>query len=149
MSPRERLAAAKYDSLDRMMSAYSEEAVRQARADYRETLDGSPGSLPALERILNRLCPAPDPLDKDEAEWLTMLWGSYFGELLRREFGGEWTMSVYPGSEFSVPTLEVSAGSRLYPLLKVNRRLTLGASEELPAFHRMIAARLAAAAKPN
>ncbi len=147
MSPRERLAAAKYDSLERMMSAYAEEAVRQARTDHRETLDGTSASLAALERILNRLCPAPDPLEKAEAEWLTLLWGSYFGELLRREFGGEWTMSVYPGSEFSVPTLELGGASRLYPLLKVNRRLTLGASEELPAFHRMIVARVGAAAK--
>ena len=140
-----------YDSLESMMSAHAAEAVRSAREDFRETLDPK---LPAtelvdrLERILNRLCPAPAPLDTAEGERLTLVWGGYFGELLRREFGGEWVMSVYPNSEFSVPTLEVR-GSRLYPLLKVNRRLTLGAGEGLPGFYALIAARLGAAARPN
>jgi hypothetical protein len=33
-------------------------------------------------------------------------------------------------------------GSRLYPLVKVYRRLTLGEAENLPAFYKMVAARL-------
>ncbi len=140
--------AGKYDSLDAMMAAHAAEAVRQARAEYRETLDFTPASVAPLERILNRLCPAPAPLDAEDGEQLTLLWGGFFGELLRHQFGGEWIMSVYPGSEFSVPTLEI-AGSRLYPLLKVNRRLTLGAGEDLQAFHAMIATRLAATSKAN
>ena len=150
-----------------MMAAYAAEAMRQAREEYGQAMDfehkagregaatspaeGLPTSerVARLERILDcggdrggdRVCPGPANLDKKESEWLTLLWGACFGELLRQEFGGEWVMSVYPGSEFSVPTLEVR-GSRLYPLLKVNRRLTMGAGEALPGFYAMIAARL-------
>jgi hypothetical protein len=40
-----------------------------------------------------------------------------------------------------VPTLLIR-GSRLYPLLKVYRRLTLGEAENLSAFYKMVAARL-------
>jgi hypothetical protein len=144
MTPRERLIQAKYDSLDAMIAAYAAEAVRAARAEFRETLDYQLASLDRLETILNRLCPAPDPLPPSEAEWLTLLWGSYFGELLRAQHGGTWSMTVYPGSDFSVPTLEI-AGSRLYPTLKVHRRLTLGSGESLPAFYTMVAARISAA----
>ncbi len=143
MTPRQRLAEAKYDTLEAMIAAYAAEAVRVASAEFRETLDYRASSLDRLEAILNRLCPAPDPLPAGDADWLTLLWGSYFGELLRTLHGGEWVMSVYPGSDFAVPTLEI-AGSRLYPTLKVHRRLALGSGESLPAFYTMIAARLAA-----
>jgi hypothetical protein len=143
MTSRERLSQAKYETLEAMMAAYAAEAVRVARAEFRETLDYERASLDRLETILNRLCPAPDPLPAEDAEWLTLLWGSYFGELLRALHSGEWSMTIYPGSDFSVPTLEI-AGSRLYPTLKVHRRLALGSGESLPAFYTMIAARLAA-----
>ena len=149
MTPRERLAQAKYETLEAMIEAYAAEAVRVARSEFHETLDYSRGSLDRLEAILNRLCPAPEPLPAGDGDWLTLLWGSYFGELLRTLHGGEWSMSVYPGSELSVPTLEIGGtdqapGSRLYPMLKVHRRLSLGSGESLPAFYAMIAARLAA-----
>jgi hypothetical protein len=145
MTSREKITSAKYDTMDAMIQAYAAEAIRVARAAYRETLDHSIGSLDRLETILNRLCPEPAPLPSGDAEWLTLLWGSYFGELLRTAHGGEWLMSVYPGSEFSVPTLEI-AGSRLYPMMKVHRRLSLGSGESLPAFYALVAKRLAATA---
>lgn len=145
MTARERLKDAQYDSLDSMIAAYAAEAVRTAQTDFRLTLDSEPGSIDRLETILNRLCPAPDPLPPGETEWLTLLWGSYFGEWLRSRHGGTWSMSVYPGSQLSVPTLEIS-GSRLYPMMKVHRRLTLGAAESLPAFYALVAGRLEKAA---
>lgn len=149
MTPRERITQAKYETLEAMIEAYATEAVRVARVEFRELLDYKAASLDRLETILNRLCPAPDPLPAAEADWLTLLWGSYFGELLRTVHGGEWSMSVYPGSDFSVPTLEIpvpgaSSGARVYPTLKVHRRLALGSGESLPAFYTMIAARLMA-----
>jgi hypothetical protein len=50
-------------------------------------------------------------------------------------------MSEYPGENFAVPTLEIG-GSRIYPLLKVQRRLTMGASESLVTFAEMARKRL-------
>ena len=129
-----------------MIEGHAAEAVAIAKADFHESLDWDESSIERLERILNRLCPAPDVLPPDEGEWLTILWGSYFGELLRRLHGGAWIMSVYPGSDFSVPTLEIE-GARLYPTLKVHRRLSMGAGEGLPAFYEMMLGRLDAARK--
>ncbi|HEY0760544.1 MAG TPA: hypothetical protein VGD59_14935 [Acidisarcina sp.] len=138
---RERLAETVFDSLDAMNLAYAAEAVRSAPRGLQRGLDYSPASVPALERVLNGLCPAP----QQDVDYLTRLWGSYFGEVLRRQFNAEWSMSVYPGSELAVPTLEVG-GSRLYPMLKVYRRLTLGESEDMAAFYQLVARRLAAPA---
>jgi hypothetical protein len=142
---RKRFAEKKWDGLAPMIDAYAAEALEVAKRDKREDLGYNLESLDRLERILNRLCPVPEPLDAADGEWMTLLWGSYFGELLRHLHGGEWTMSLYPGSDFAVPTLEID-GSRVYPLMKVHRRLSLGAGEGLPAFYAMLEARLKNAA---
>ncbi len=147
---RKRLGDKQWNGLEPMIEAYAKEAVTIAHADFREELDWSAASLDRLERILNRLCPAPEPLPSADGDWWTLVWGSWFGELLRRLHGGTWAMSLYPGSDFAVPTLEIENGpdgavSRLYPTVKVHRRLTLGAGESLLAFYAMLSARLAAA----
>jgi hypothetical protein len=77
----------------------------------------------------------------DDLEWLTKLWGSYFGEVFRRRYSSTWTMSEYPGGQLAIPTVEIG-GSRIYPLLKVHRRLTLGETENLVAFTQMARKRL-------
>ena len=137
MTAREKLASATYDSLDSMMQTYAEEAVRTAATEHGTKLDYSTDSLEGLEAILETLTPAPE----GDLEWLTKLWGSYFGEVFRRRYSADWTMSEYPGGKFAVPTLEIS-GSRIYPLLKVHRRLTLGTSEDLVSFAEMARKRL-------
>ena len=144
---RERLGSREWTGLEAMITGYADEARLVARMDFHENLDGTQASLEPLERILNRLCPAPEPLPAGDGQWLTLLWGSYFGELLRALHVCAWTMTVYPGSDLSVPTLAIN-GSLLYPMMKVHRRLTLGAGESIPAFHAMLAARLGAAPAP-
>ena len=120
-----------------MMRAYAQEAVRVAAAEHGKKLDYSLTSVEEVEVILEGLTPVPE----GDLEWLTKLWGSYFGEVLRRRYPAEWTMSEYPGAKFAVPTLEVG-GSRLYPLLKVQRILTMGAGENLVTFLEMARKRL-------
>lgn len=143
MTAREKLASTTFDSLDDMMQAYAAEAVRVAAAEHGKKLDYSANSVEVLEDILNSLSPAPE----SDLEWLTKLWGSYFGEVFHRRYPSEWTMSEYPGGKFAVPTLEIG-GSRIYPLLKVHRRLTTGASENLTAFAEMARKRLDAVHPP-
>ncbi len=137
MDTRERLNAATFDSLQAMMTAYAEQAVATAWTERRQRLDFSDASVTILEGILARI----DPPAAEDQDFLTRLWGSYFGEVLRRRFGGEWIMSVYPGGDLSLPTLDVQ-GSRLYPLLKVYRRLTMGESENLSNFYHLVRQRL-------
>jgi hypothetical protein len=133
----DRLADSTFDSLDGMMQAYAKEAVRVAASEHGVNLDYSPGSIEALEGILSKLA----PVQESGLERLTKLWGSYFGEVFRRRYASEWTMSAYPGGKFAVPTLEIG-GSRIYPLMKVHRRLTMGAPESLVTFQQMVEKRL-------
>ena len=135
-----KLSESNFASLAEMMSAYAEEAVRLAWKDHRQRLDLSESSINVLEQIL-------EGQSAEDLESQTRLWGSYFGEVIRRRFAGEWELAQYPGGGVSVvPTLVVQGG-RLYPLMKVYRRLTLGAGENLPGFYKMVSTRLQESSK--
>ena len=144
-----RLDAQTFDSIDAMIRAYADEAVLVARQQHRVLLDYAPASVDSLERLV-------DGQAAVDLDFQSRLWGSYFGEVLRRRWNGQWLLAPYPGSRESsgqadsvIPTLEVS-GSRLWPTMKVYRRLTLGAAENLSTFYHLVEKRLASGvSRPN
>jgi hypothetical protein len=142
MSTKAKLAESNFASLAAMMSAYAEEAVRVAWTDHRQRLDLSESSVELLEGILAGQ-------STEDLEFQSRLWGSYFGEVILRRFGGEWELSQYPGGGVSLVPTVLIRGSRLYPLVKVYRRLTMGESEDLPSFFKMVSARLGQAPPVN
>ncbi len=82
-----KLAESNFASLSDMMAAYAEEAVRVAWADHRRRLDLSESSVEVLEQIL-------DGQSAEELEFQTRLWGSYFGEVIRGRYAGEWELAA-------------------------------------------------------
>jgi len=126
------------------MEGYAQAAVEQAKSNFRQTLDFSSDSINALDEILVLLSESPE-IDLD---FESRLWGSYLGEMLRQRYAGSWEMTQYPGGEHAVPAVEVR-GSRLFPLMKVYRRLTLGDEEDLRSFYTMVTERLGNPAKVN
>src|SRR5262245_36730221 len=131
-----------HDSVGAMAGAYADQAVAIAR-EFNARLDYSENSLMELENIVGRL--ALDlPAGGAPAEELTemcKLWGSYLGEVVRRRFGGDWSIETYPGKQFATLTLNV-AGTQLFPSMKVHRRLTAGADDNLWSFYKMVKAKL-------
>ena len=135
MPSKEELFASNFASLAEMMNAYAGEAVRVAWSEHRRSLDFSPASIDVLEQILAGQA-------AEDLEYQTRLWGSYLGEVVRRGFSGEWELTAHPGGGISaVPALSIR-GSRLYPLMKVYRRLTMGEGESLSVFYKMVSERL-------
>jgi hypothetical protein len=133
-----------HDSVEAMVSAYAGKAVILAR-EFKTQFDFSENSLMELENflaILAREMPVSKPSDEDVSE-ICRVWGSYFGEVVRRRFGGEWSIETYPGKQFATLTLNVN-GNKLFPSIKVHRRLTQGDSENLWSFYKMIKAKLEA-----
>ena len=151
-----------HNSLDEMMQEYAERATDLAR-DFQVELDYSEESLEGLERILAQLSeehrafrssamqgnPAladgrPEqgtPAVEDQMVMMCKLWGGYLGEVVRRRWGGEWAMETYPGGNFATLTLNVR-GAKLFPSMKIYRRLTEGAGDDVWAFYRTVAAKL-------
>ncbi|HTJ30734.1 MAG TPA: hypothetical protein VL346_09550 [Acidobacteriaceae bacterium] len=141
---RNKLEATTFPDLDSMMEAYAAAAVTIANEIYRQRLDYTAESLVAFEAVLAELQEKPE-LDYD---YEVKLWGSYLGELLRRRYNGRWEMTPYPGGAASVPAVEVR-GSRLFPMMKVYRRVTLGDAESIAAFFNMVTERLGGPAQVN
>jgi hypothetical protein len=141
---RQRLELSAFPDLGAMMVGYAQAAVERAEDEFRQKLDFTSESIDSLDEILVLLGTTPD-LDLD---FEVQLWGSYLGELLRRRYVGSWEMTQYPGGVVAIPTVEVRT-TRLYPLMKVYRRLTEGEEEDLRSFFSMVTARLGGPSQVN
>jgi hypothetical protein len=141
---RKRLESTAYPDLGTMMEGYAHAAAELGRRDFEQKLDFSSESIDGLDEVLVRVGESPE-LDLD---FEVRLWGSYLGEVLRRRYAGSWEMTQYPGGAVAVPAVE-ARGSRLFPLMKVYRRLTVGEEEDLRAFFTMVTERLGKPAQVN
>ena len=126
------------------MEGYAQAAVETAKSEYRQNLDYSAESINTLDEIIVLLSDTPE-IDLD---FESRLWGSYLGEVIRLRYAGTWEMTQYPGGQVAVPAVEVR-GSRLFPLMKIYRRLTIGEEEDLPTFYHMVTERLGNPAQVN
>ena len=141
---RQRLEAHPFPDLGAMMEGYAQGAVEMARSEYKQTLDFSAESINGLDEILMLVSEDPNV----DLDYESRLWGSYLGEVLRRRYTGTWEMAQYPGGVVSVPAVEIR-GSKLFPLMKVYRRLTVGDEEDLRSFYSMVTERLGNPAQVN
>jgi hypothetical protein len=141
---RKRLESTPFPDLGSMMEGYAQGAVDAARDEYRQTLDFSPESIEVLDEILVLVSESPDR----DVDYEVRLWGAYLGEIIRQRYAGGWEMTQYPGGTVAVPAVDVR-GSRLFPLMKVYRRLTVGEEEDLRSFYAMVTERLGRPAQVN
>ena len=129
------------DEILRMMQGYAQQAVELAQ-QHKVDLDFSENSLQSLELLLSQIGitsgDAPGASGLDE---MSRIWGGYFGEVVRRRFGGDWTVEKYPQGDFHIVTLNVN-GARLFPSMKIHRRLTQGAGEDLWSFYQSVRTKL-------
>jgi len=141
---RQKLESRAFPDLGAMMEGYAQAAVEVAKSEYDQQLDFTAESINALDEILVLLGESPE-IDLD---YESRLWGSYLGEVLRRRYAGAWEMTQYPGAAHAAPAIDVR-GSRLFPLMKVYRRLTMGEEEDLHSFYAMVTERLGNPAQVN
>ena len=141
---RHRLESTAYPDLGAMMEGYAQGAVDLARKEFRQELDFTSESIDVLDEILVGVSESPEK----DLDFEVRLWGSYLGEVLRRRYAGGWEMTQYPGGTMAVPAVDVR-GSRLFPLMKVYRRLTVGEEEDLGSFYAMVTERLGKPAQVN
>jgi hypothetical protein len=133
-----------FPDLGSMMEGYALAAVELARKEFRRELDFTADSVDVLDDILVVVSESPEK----DIDFEVRLWGSYLGEVLRRRYIGGWEMTQYPGGTAAVPAVDVR-GSRLFPLMKVYRRLTVGEEEDLRSFYTMVTERLGKPAQVN
>src|SRR3954451_20256236 len=98
-----------HDSVNAMALAYAHKAVVIAR-EFNARLDYSENSLMELEGILAQIALdlPPGGTTTEDLREMCKMWGSYFGEVVRRRFSGEWSIETYPGKQFATLTLNVA-----------------------------------------
>lgn len=138
------MESAAFPDLEAMMEGYAKAAADLGKSQFRQKLDFTAESIDSLDEILVLVGESPEV----DLDFEVRLWGSYLGEVLRRRYAGSWEMTQYPGGAAAVPAVEVR-GSRLFPLMKVYRRLTIGSEEDLRAFLAMVTERLGKPAQVN
>jgi hypothetical protein len=141
---RKRLESKSFPDLGAMMEGYARAAVELAGSEFGQKLDFTADSIDSLDDILVRIGESPEL----EMDFEVRLWGSYLGEVLRLRYAGSWEMTQYPGGVAAVPAVDLR-GSRLFPLMKVYRRLTEGEEEDLRTFFSMVTERLGKPAQVN
>ena len=134
-----------HENLEAVMQSYAEQAVAAARQQEIE-LDYSEDSLQQVEFILGRTQHPPvgagggaasaAPTDA-ETEDLCKMWGGYLGEVVRRRWGGEWVLETYPGGNVLTVAL-ITPGGTVFPSMKIYRRLSQGAAENVWLFYCMM-----------
>lgn len=105
-------------------------AVKTAKMEWQESLDFSVESLDAVERVLSAIHSGTKktPLPEDALSDAANMWGAYFGEVVRRRYGGQW--SVSPDG---VHQIDLS-GTTPQPIVKVHKRIVDGASDNLRVY---------------
>lgn len=141
---RNRLESTAFPDLGAMMEGYARAAVEVAKKEFKQTLDFTAESVDVLDEILVTISESPD----HDLDFEVRLWGSYLGEIIRQRYAGGWEMTQYPGGTTAVPAVDVR-GSRLFPLMKVYRRLTMGEEDDLSSFYAMVTERLGKPAQVN
>jgi hypothetical protein len=117
--------------------AQSQTAVRTGKLTFNESLDFSSESLEGVERIMNKLHKqakdAPPDQQPTEAQVneLATLWGIYVGEVVRRSYGGQW--SLIDGA----PDLTLG-GKNASPIAKVRKRIVDGPMDNLKYYFQSI-----------
>ena len=137
------------NNLADMMEQYARDAVRLA-PEFGLTLDYSEVSLQMLESILDKIAAGfPSSYGESNSEdsrqkqldSAARIWGGYFGETIRRLWGGEWGVETYPGTIAPVISIDIG-GAKLFPVMKIYRRLTKGQDENVWRFYQIVRGRV-------
>ncbi len=114
-----------------LLLAQSQLAVQNARIKWAESLDFTADSLDAVERMLGKMhnlakfaAPGAGPSEEQISAAAT-LWGVYIGEVIRRHYGGQWSMG-----DDSVLALAVGE-TQAFPIAKARKRIVDGPTENV------------------
>ncbi len=122
------------------MEANARNAVELAKNRFQVTLDYRTDSVQELEKLFDRVqYSMPDPESRETLGLLTRLWGSYLGEVIRRQHGGEWI--IWSDKHGKTMALQVGDATA-FPHNKVKKRLERGADHNIWNYYQSVLASL-------
>lgn len=132
-----------------MRVAYAQDGVEYAQQTFGGTLDYSEQSVRVVEDILAELHEASKPKgfiakllkqgpSEETINKLGKMLGGYVGEVMRKEWGGEWTLGsdAFPGEQ--VITLQLATGEDVWPHFKVGKRILNGPEDDVWSYFQLL-----------
>jgi len=123
--------------------AYALDAVDHAKANFGVALDWSDRSIAKVETILARLhadyVKSKAQIPDDAIATMAKGYGSYIGEVYRRNHGGEWGMMTLDGLDF--PAVKARNGTAFWPIGRVTNRIKNGSGDNVAFYYRGLLAK--------
>jgi hypothetical protein len=127
------------DALAKTAADASRDAVDFAKKNFDIVLDGTDASVSELERLLDavyRHKPDAAPDERTVSRFGAMF-GSYVGEVFRKNHGGQWGFITSDGPRF--PGMRADRSGQLFwPWGRVNNRLLNGPGDNVYDYYRII-----------
>lgn len=127
-------------NIQKIAEAYSLDAVDMAKGQLGINLDWSDASIENVEKALAKMhasyvvtWPKPTP---EQVMSFAKGFGSYVGEVYRRNHGGEWGIVSLNGEKF--PGLRTKAGTNFWPWGRVANRITDGDENNVFDYYQVL-----------
>ena len=128
------------DRIRQIAEAYALDAVDFARSHFQATLDWSDDSIQLLEAIMHSFheqLPEAKPSEEQILQFAKMF-GSYIGEVYRRNHGASWGMVTLEGESFPGMEAEGTA-KRFWPWGRAQERLSKGPENNVWHYYCVLA----------
>jgi hypothetical protein len=129
------------DKIQKIAEGYSLDCIDFVRDHFRITLDWSDDSIKQVESVMeimhgDLLKTKPKP---EEVAQFAKMFGSYIGEVYRKNHGATWGMVELDGQRFPGMEKKVN-GTLFWPQMRAQKRLTDGAEFNIWDYYRGIVA---------
>jgi len=127
-------------NIQKIAEAYALDTVDLAKSQFGVQLDWSDASIENVEKALVKMhasyiASTPRPT-QEQVMSFAKGFGSYVGEVYRRNHGGEWGMVSLNGQKF--PGLRTKAGTNFWPWGRVANRITEGDENNVFDYYRVL-----------
>jgi hypothetical protein len=124
-------------NVEKIAEAYALDAVDFSAKHFAIKLDWSDASIADVEKILGQMNlsyanTAPKPTD-DKVMSFAKVFGSYVGEVYRRNHGGEWGIVTLGGERY--PGMQTASGTDFWPWGRTFDRITKGPEDDIAAYY--------------
>lgn len=129
--------------IQKVAEAYAEDAVDYSAKTFGVKLDWSDESIGKAELVLSKMSASysaanPQPTTEQVMSFAKMF-GSYVGEVYRRNHGATWGMVSLGGQTF--PGLRTASGVNFWPWGRVLERITSGSEDNVSDYYGALLAK--------
>ena len=127
-------------NVQKVAGAYAQDAVDMAKKQFNISLDWSDASIANVEKALAMMHSSfittnPRPTE-EQAMSFAKGYGSYIGEVYRRNHGGEWGIVDLNGQKF--PGLQTKTGVNFWPWGRALNRIMQGPENNVADYYRAL-----------